>query len=308
MEEVASGLWSPEEVDLSIKARELLAVERSFLSFQALLVDSTVSIFVDNATAVAYLRKQGSTHSLTLNAIAQRILCWAEPLRLVFTPQFIMGRHNVLADSLACPNQILGSEWTLKMEVFRDLRRRWPVMVDLFATSSNDRCIPYFTPYHDLAALGMEALLQDWDGLQACAFPPWAVIPLVLRKLRASSGVLMTLVALFWPQRPWFPDLLELGGGRAGSSATLSQSIQTASFPSASSRDPQAVSSCLATVQRFARTEGFSSRVATQVGFARRPSSRTNYQVKWSVYRRWCRVEGHSISRPTLPKVSDFLF
>ena len=92
------------------------------------------------------------------------------------------------------------------------------------------------------------------------------------------------------------------------SSATLSRSTQTASFPSASSRDPQAVFSCLATVQRFTRAEGFSSRVATQVGFARRPSSRTNYQVKWSVYRRWCRVEGHSISRPTLLKVADFLF
>ena len=44
------------------------------------------------------------------------------------------------------------------------------------------------------------------------------------------------------------------------------------------------------------------------MGFTRRPSLRTNYQVKWSVYRCWCRVEGHSISRPTLPKIADFLF
>ena len=41
-------------------------------------------------------------------------------------------------------------------------------------------------------------------------FPPWSRIPLVLRKLRSSSGVLMTLVAPFWPQRLWFPDLLDL--------------------------------------------------------------------------------------------------
>ena len=206
VEEVASSLWSPEEVDLSINARELFAVERGLLSFQALLVDSTVSIFVDNATAVAYLRKQGGTRSSTLNANTQRISRWTEPLCIIPASQFIMGRYN----SLSCPNQILGSEWTLKMEVFWDLRRRWPVMLDLFATSSNHRCTPYFTSYHDPVALGTDALLQNWDGRQAYTFPPWVMIPLVLGKLRTSSGVLMTLVAPFWPQRPWFPDLLEL--------------------------------------------------------------------------------------------------
>ena len=34
-----------------------------------------------------------------------------------------MGKHNVLADALSRPNQVLGSEWMLKQEVFRDLRR-----------------------------------------------------------------------------------------------------------------------------------------------------------------------------------------
>ena len=31
------------------------------------------------------------------------------------------------------------------------------------------------------------------------------------------------------------------------------------------------------------------------------------YQSKWLVYRGWCRGAGHSISRPTLPKIDDFL-
>ena len=158
-EEVASGLWFPEEVALSISARELLAVERGLLHFQPLLMGSKVSIFVDNSTAVAYLRKQGGTHSSTLNTIVQRILRWAEPLSIVLAPQFIMGRQKVLVDSLSRPNQILGSEWILKMEVFQDLRRKRPVMVDLFATLSNHHCTPYFSPFHDPCVLGMAALL-----------------------------------------------------------------------------------------------------------------------------------------------------
>ena len=104
-EEVASGLWSSEEISLSINA-----MERGVLHFQPLLSSSTVSVFVDNSTAVAYLRKQGGTRSLALNAIAQRILHWAEHLRIVLAPQFIMGRNSVLADFLSRPIQIQGSE------------------------------------------------------------------------------------------------------------------------------------------------------------------------------------------------------
>ena len=36
------------------------------------------------------------------------------------------------------------------------------------------------------------------------------LIPAVLKKLRSSSGVLLTIVAPYWPRRPWFPDLLDL--------------------------------------------------------------------------------------------------
>ena len=56
------------------------------------------------------------------------------------------------------------------------------------------------------------------------------------------------------------------GGGQSCGSSFISISAQTASLPSSSSRDPQAVPSCLETLQQFARAEGFSSRVAAQVG------------------------------------------
>ena len=163
-ESVSSGLWAPEEVELSINVVELLAIERALLWFAPHLVGSSVAIFADNSTAIAYLRNQGGTHSSLLNSIAQRILRWAENLPVVISPQFIMGKHNVLADSLSRPNQILGSEWTLKQEVFRDLCKRWPVSIDLFAASQNHRCLIYFSPYHDHNALGTDALLQNWNG------------------------------------------------------------------------------------------------------------------------------------------------
>ena len=57
---------------------------------------------------------------------------------------------------------------------------------------------------------GTDEFLQSWDGLQAYAFPPVAIIPRVLAKLRAFMGTELTLVAPHWDQRPRFSDLLQL--------------------------------------------------------------------------------------------------
>ena len=85
-EQVASGLWAPEDVERSINARELLAIERALKWFAPLLAGSSVAVFADNSTAVSYLRNQGGTRSLFLNSIAQRILRWAEDLSVVISP------------------------------------------------------------------------------------------------------------------------------------------------------------------------------------------------------------------------------
>ena len=78
----------------------------------------------------------------------------------------------------------------------------------------------------------------------------------------------------------------------------------SSSFPGSQS----AQASCLATLQRFPRAAGFYSAVAEQSSLARRPSSRAVYQVRWSIYREWYHNNGHSVSRPTLAKVADFLY
>ena len=97
------------------------------------------------------------------------------------------------------------------------------------------------------------------------------------------------------------------GSGRACGSSSVQRSSASAPLPLPPSGGVQAVASCLETIQRFTRARGFSKCVAQQVSLARRPSSRAGYQAKWLVFRRWCRSEGHSISRPSLTKIADFL-
>ena len=198
------------EIHSSINQRELLAIFYALQHFLPLVRNTSVAVFADNTTALAYLKNQGGTRSAVLNQTAQDLLRWAELHSVSLLPQFIMGHNNVLADALSRPNQVLGLEWTLKLPVFHQLRKRWPVSIDLLATSLNHRCIPYFSPFHDPNSIRTDALLQPWNGWQAYAFPPYALIPAVLKKLRSSSGVLLTIIAPYWPQRPWFPELLDL--------------------------------------------------------------------------------------------------
>ena len=198
------------EVSLSINQRKLLAVERGLRALCACLEGWIVAVFSDNTTTVAYLRRQGGTLSPALNAVAQRILRWAEQLNIILMPQFVPWRNNVVAGVLSRPDQVLGSEWMLHQDVFNWLCQRWPVTIDLFASSLSYRCSVYFEPVSGPMAAGTDAMLQSWGSLQAYAFPPFAMISQVLVKVRASQGLELTLIAPFWPQRPWFPELLEL--------------------------------------------------------------------------------------------------
>ena len=207
---MTSGSWSQEEKALSINLRELRAVKLGLLHFQDEVQGRTIAVFTDNSTAVAYLKKQGGTVSPLLNLEAQSILRWAEMNEVSLVPQFILGSHNVLADSLSRKNQVIGSEWTLCQEVVGKLLKRWPAIIDLFATSLNHRLPVYFSPLHDPSSAGTDAFLQSWNDLQAYAFPPFAILRKVINKVKASQGLELTLIAPFWPQKEWFPDLLEL--------------------------------------------------------------------------------------------------
>ena len=205
-----SGWWSRDVSLYSINHRKLLAIFLAIRGFLPLLRGQTVSLFTDNTSALSYLRKEGGTRSSTLNEVAQVILRLCESSGLRLLPQFVPGRLNVLADFLSRRGQVLGSEWTLHLEVCRDLFRLRPVTVDFFATSLNHRLQVYFSPMADTQALAVDALVQSWDNLQAYAFPPFSLLQKVLSKVRGSHNLELTLIAPFWPLRPWFADLLDL--------------------------------------------------------------------------------------------------
>ena len=207
-----SGLWGPAESRLHINVLELRAV---LLALMALSPSpprgSVVALQGDNSTALAYIRNQGGTRSSSCLLEARKILLWAEERDILLLPRFVPGELNVRADALSRESQVLQSEWVLHPDICRALWRLWGApLVDLFASSKNNRLPNFCSPLPEAEAWGTDAFLQDWAGLDLYAYPPTKVLGRVLQKFRQSPRCRLTLIAPGWTKQAWFPDVLDL--------------------------------------------------------------------------------------------------
>ena len=208
----ANGLWSADESLLHINVLEIRAVMMALLALSPPPPrGSVLALQGDNVTALAYLRNQGGTQSRSCLLEARRVLLWAEERDILLLPRFVPGELNVQADALSRKGSVLQSEWVLLPEVCRALWKLWATpLVDLFASSRNNRLPVFCSPLPEPEAWGTDAFLQDWRGLDLYAYPPTKVLGKVVQKFRQSHPCRMTLVAPCWVKQAWFPDVLDL--------------------------------------------------------------------------------------------------
>ena len=86
----------------------------------------------------------------------------------------------------------------------------------------------------------------------------------------------------------------------------MSRSAATTAFPSVLRQSPFASSDCVAPLKRFASQAGFSETAAGHLALCRR-NSRLNCQARGGKFRKWCRVFHHRSSKPSIPKIAEFL-
>ena len=305
--EVVSGLWSPNEVGVSINARELLAVEKGSSPFSVFsprlhggdlrgqLHGGGLSpqvggylVSLPQRDSSEDLQVVGASHDLPSSAVhSGQSQC---PRRLSLPPSSVFGFR---VDS--SPGRLSGSSPSVAGDGRPVCHLSKSPLFCLFlslpgSSGSRDRCVS--SVLGRASSLHLPSLVHHSLGPgEAACFSG---------NLSDVSGSVLAPVAM----------VSRAPGLSSGSSGGVTKSPRPYVSPlvgSASSRSPQASTSCLETFRRFARVAGFSSGVASQVGLTRRASSRTNYQLKWSTYRSWCRKKGHSISRPSVSKVVDFL-
>ena len=215
-----SGFWSPFQARHHINVLELWAVHLALRGLSFLVKGQCVMVRSDNMTVVSYLNKQGGTRSPSLCRETVSLLCWCEKRQIELKAEHVPGLENHLADALSrggpqsiSAKRVRGSsvEWRLNPMVCQTIFARVDrPHIDLFASSRNFQIPTYFSWEADAQALGRDALNQDWSGLLAYAFPPFALIPRVLLKLSQTPSCLVILVAPMWPRQLWFPRLTEL--------------------------------------------------------------------------------------------------
>ncbi len=207
----ARGLWSGRHLTWHINCLEMLAVFRALKHFLPDLRDRHVLVRTDNTAVVFYINHQGGLRSRPLYKLAHQILVWSQDKLLSLRAVHIPGYLNVGADILSRQGPRPG-EWMLHPEVVKQIWRVFgQAQVDLFATRQTSHCPLWFSLTHP-APLGLDAMVQTWPRLRLYAFPPIALLPGVLERVR-RDGVRLLLVAPFWPGRVWFSDLISLLDG-----------------------------------------------------------------------------------------------
>ena len=119
----------------------------------------------------------------------------------------IPGKFNILADRLSTLDKPIKIEWALDQMIPIPYSKCSNIQMWIclrLNSITNSHCI---YPLPDSHALAVHALSMNWNLLHAFAFPPTILIPSILAKIRQSQCRIV-LIAPFWPQRPWFSELL----------------------------------------------------------------------------------------------------
>ncbi len=196
------GHWSKAESGFHINCLEMLAVCRACQFFLPDLIGRHVLIRLDNMSVVSYINHQGGVSSKRLFILAERLLEWAQVNLRSLRAAHLPGRLNQGADMLSQSN-VPSEEWMLHPQVVQKI---WKIFgkaeVDLFASKDNSHCPIYYSKDRD-------ALAHDWPNLLLYAFPPIALLPQVVRRVR-EQGHKVLLVAPLWRNQPWLSELTQL--------------------------------------------------------------------------------------------------
>ena len=167
------GLFSDREKRLHINVLELKAVSLALRSFKDHCQNQIVLIATDNSTVVAYINKQGGTHSAEMCALLWKIMTWCHHYQITLKARHIPGCLNVMADLLSRSIQVQSTESSPHLEVFHQICQKWfTPHVDLFTTHLNHKHPLYVYPVPDPNVWDIDALNINWTGLTAYAYPP----------------------------------------------------------------------------------------------------------------------------------------
>ncbi len=186
---------------------ELLAVHLALSRLRGHLQGKEVLVRTDNTATVAYINRQGGLRSRRMSQLTRQLLFWSQKHLRSLRAIHIPGVFNRAADELS--RAALPGEWRFHPQAVQLIWGRFgAAQVDLFASPETTHCQWFYSLTE--AMLGTDALAHSWpQGLRKYAFPPVSLLAQTLCKIREDEEQVL-LVAPYWPNRTWFPELMLL--------------------------------------------------------------------------------------------------
>ena len=144
-----------------------------------------------------------------LATLAKEIWQWCEKRDLWLFASYISSAENTEADRES-RSRSDETEWSLSPTVFTLINKSYGNFeVDLFATYTNKKCNVFYSWIPDLETAAVDAFTVFWGDKYFYAFPPFALVLRVLRKIIVdrAEGI---LVVPYWKSQPWFPIFQKL--------------------------------------------------------------------------------------------------
>ena len=302
------GLWSDQEKRLHINILELKAVSLALRNFKDLCQDQTVLVATDNSTVVAYINKQGGTHSHSLRDVRSPV----EDHDLVppLSHNIKCQTHSGVSECDGRPPiQVQPSAVDRMVTASTGVQTDLPEVVhsscepvchssepqtpSLRVSNPRPKGLGHRCSEHKLD--GSRCLCLPSDGSPSQGDPKDQAMPLPDHR---NSPRLAR-------------DALVLGPSAAlnrdpTTTPSVNDSTQTVPQVCIPQQPPAPEPPRLVSRSGQLQEQGFSVEVAERIAAPQRSSTRTIYKSKWALFEKWCRENSVDFSTPSVKQISDF--
>ena len=127
----------------------------------------------------------------SLNSLARQLWEWCMKRNIFISAQHIPGHINSAADQLSRTFSY-NLEWSSNTNVFQQITQLTLVPdIDLFASSLNAKLSRFVTWHPEPGAEAVNAFSINWSNLKCYAFPPFSLLPRVLRKISVDKALVL---------------------------------------------------------------------------------------------------------------------
>ena len=294
------GLWSEREKRLHINVLELKAVSLALRDFKDQCQNQTVLVATDNSTVIAYINKQGGTHSPVENHDLVPSLPYNIESQAHSRVSECDGRPPIQVQPSAV-NRMVSAPSGLQANLPEVVHPSCRLIRHSPESQTPSICVSYPRP-KGLEHRCSEHKLDQPHGLRLPSYgspsqgdPKDQAMP--LPDHRDSPRLAR--------------DALVLGPSAAlnrDPTTTPSVNDPTQTVPqlcvpqqSTTAEPPRLVSR-----SGQLQEQGFSVKVAERIAAPQRSSTRTIYRSKWALFEKWCRENLVDFSTPSVKQISDF--